>query len=66
MTIPIRPNVTMTRVKMRWENITKSAEDKRLYRGLELNNGLRVILVSDPTTDQSAASLSVNIGMFPL
>uniref|UniRef100_A0A914XIB4 Insulin-degrading enzyme n=1 Tax=Plectus sambesii TaxID=2011161 RepID=A0A914XIB4_9BILA len=49
-------------VKARYENIIKSAEDKRLYRGLELHNGLRVILVSDPTTDKSAASLDVSVG----
>ena len=49
-------------VKARHENIIKSAEDKRLYRGLELHNGLRVLLVSDPTTDKSAASMDVNVG----
>ncbi|VDN41544.1 unnamed protein product [Gongylonema pulchrum] len=32
------------------------------YRGLELANGLRVLLVSDPETDKSAASLDVNVG----
>jgi hypothetical protein len=51
-------------VKARHENIIKSAEDKRLYRGLELHNGMRVLLVSDPTTDKSAASMDVNVGQF--
>ncbi|KAK6035998.1 peptidase, M16 family, partial [Cooperia oncophora] len=32
------------------------------YRGLELTNGLRVLLVSDPTTDKSAAAMDVNVG----
>lgn len=32
------------------------------YRGLELTNGLKVLLVSDPTTDKSAAALDVNAG----
>ncbi|XP_065350054.1 insulin-degrading enzyme-like isoform X1 [Cloeon dipterum] len=44
------------------ENITKSPEDQRDYRGLILDNELRVLLISDPKTDKSAAALSVNIG----
>lgn len=51
-----------TQVKMRVEEIIKSAEDKREYRGLQLNNGMKVILISDKTTDKSAAALDVNIG----
>lgn len=46
----------------RVDNITKSAEDKRSYRGLELQNHLKVLLVSDPTTDKSAAAMDVNVG----
>ena len=42
--------------------IIKSAEDKRQYRGLELNNGLKVLLISDPTTDESSAALDVHVG----
>ncbi|ESO95121.1 hypothetical protein LOTGIDRAFT_232210 [Lottia gigantea] len=42
--------------------ISKSAEDKRLYRGLELTNGMKVLLVSDPDTDKASAALDVNIG----
>ena len=52
----------MGKVKKRYNNIIKSTEDTREYRGLELNNGMRVILVSDPSTDKSAAALCVNIG----
>ena len=33
---------TMTAVKRSYDNVEKSEEDKRLYRGLELNNGLKV------------------------
>ena len=29
-------------IKQTVDNITKSAEDKRLYRGLELDNGMKV------------------------
>jgi insulysin len=51
-------------VVRRYDNITKSAEDKRTYRGLELINGLRVLLVSDAETDKSAAAMDVNVGEF--
>jgi insulysin len=43
-------------------HIIKSPEDKREYRGLELANGIKVLLVSDPTTDKSSAALDVHIG----
>ncbi|KAL1510015.1 hypothetical protein ABEB36_004673 [Hypothenemus hampei] len=49
-------------VVRRVDNITKSKEDKRLYRGLELVNGMKVLLVSDPSTDKSAAAMDVNVG----
>jgi len=45
------------------DDIIKSAEDGRLYRGLELKNCMKVLLISDQTTDKSAASLDVHIGM---
>ncbi|XP_047668117.1 insulin-degrading enzyme isoform X1 [Tachysurus fulvidraco] len=43
-------------------DIIRSPEDKREYRGLEFNNGLKAILISDPTTDKSSAALDVHIG----
>lgn len=49
-------------VLKRVDNIIKSAGDSRSYRGLELNNHLKVLLVSDSTTDKSAAAIDVNIG----
>lgn len=49
-------------VLRRVDNIVKSAVDDRNYRGLELNNHMKVLLVSDPTTDKSAAAMDVNIG----
>ena len=51
-----------TNVLKRFDNIVKSAEDNRSYRGLEMGNRLKVLLVSDPTTDKSAAALDINIG----
>lgn len=49
-------------VLRRVDNIIKSDEDKRLYRGLVLSNNMKVLLVSDPTTDKSAAAMHVNVG----
>ncbi|XP_003701355.1 insulin degrading metalloproteinase isoform X2 [Megachile rotundata] len=49
-------------VEKKYSDITKSANDKREYRGLVLTNKMKVLLISDPTTDKSAASLSVNTG----
>lgn len=46
----------------REDNITKSANDNRLYRALELPNHMKVLLVSDPETDKSAASLNLAVG----
>ena len=43
--------------------IIKSASDLREYRGLELANKMKVMLISDPLTDKAAASMDVNIGM---
>ncbi|MCZ6471662.1 MAG: insulinase family protein, partial [Gammaproteobacteria bacterium] len=44
------------------ETIIQSPADDKSYRPLLLENGLRVILISDPETDKSAASLDINIG----
>ena len=50
------------KVKHFYNDIIKSAEDKRLYRGMELVNGMRVLLISDHTTDKSSAAMDVHIG----
>ncbi len=42
--------------------IVKSPPDSKDYRALVLDNGLKVLLVSDPATDQAAASLDVHVG----
>lgn len=47
---------------VRIDNIAKSQQDNRDYRGLQLANGLKVLLVSDPTTDKAAAALTVDVG----
>lgn len=42
--------------------VIKSPIDQKQYRYLELDNRLKVMLVSDGNTDKSAASLDINIG----
>ncbi|XP_013911111.1 PREDICTED: insulin-degrading enzyme-like [Thamnophis sirtalis] len=49
-------------IKRITNEIIKSPEDKREYRGLELANGIKAVLISDPTTDKSSATLDVHIG----
>ncbi|CAH2101006.1 unnamed protein product [Euphydryas editha] len=51
-----------TGVIKKYDDIVKSPNDKREYRGLQLANRLKVLLISDTTTDKSAAALDVNIG----
>ncbi|KAL6438860.1 hypothetical protein ACFW04_003738 [Cataglyphis niger] len=53
---------THKRVEKRYDDIIKSQNDDRLYRGLELANKMKVLLISDSTTDKSAVALDVNIG----
>jgi len=44
--------------------VTKSASDKRHYRALILENKLKVMLISDQTTDKAAGSLTVGAGTY--
>ena len=43
--------------------VIKSENDKRSYRYLVLDNGMRVLLISDPATEKSAAALDVHVGV---
>jgi len=47
---------------LRYDDLTKSPNDERLYRVITLENGLQATLVSDPETDKSAAAVSVGTG----
>ncbi len=40
----------------------KSPNDERAYRYFELPNGLQALVISDPSTDQAAASMNVSVG----
>jgi insulysin len=45
-----------------FNGITKPRWDRKRYRGLVLDNGMKVILVSDPNAHKSAAALQVDVG----
>ncbi len=42
--------------------LIKSPNDDRQYRAVTLENGLQVLLVSDPQTDKAAAAMDVAVG----
>jgi insulysin len=44
------------------DDIQKPKRDDRTYRGLELENGLKALVISDPKTDIASAALQVDIG----
>jgi len=44
-------------------DIHKSPQDDRQYRGLVLNNFMKVLLISDPTSEKGAAAMDVHIGL---
>ena len=49
-------------IKQKIYNIKKSENDQREYCFFVLNNELRILLVSDKTTEKAAASVDVHIG----
>ncbi|XP_071646735.1 insulin-degrading enzyme-like [Temnothorax longispinosus] len=49
-------------VEKRYNNIKKRRNDSCLYRGLLLTNKMKVLLISTPTADMSAAIMDVNMG----
>lgn len=44
--------------------VNKSPNDNRTYSAVTLDNGLKVLMVSDSETEKSAAALSVGVGAF--
>lgn len=65
--LPSKQNVEMSgggelTKLIRFNNVGKSQQDDRQYRGLQLENGMKVLLVSDPETEKSAAALTVDVG----
>jgi insulysin len=47
-----------------FNDIVKPIADSREFRGLELHNGMKCLLISDPKTDKSAAAADVHIGFY--
>ncbi|MDO3387660.1 insulinase family protein [Gilvimarinus sp. SDUM040013] len=45
-------------------NLVKSPKDQREYQSFWLDNGLQVVLISDPTSEVAGASLSVGVGSY--
>ncbi|MCH8529465.1 MAG: insulinase family protein [Saccharospirillum sp.] len=43
-------------------NITVSPYEERVFHAYELNNGLSVLLVSDPESEKAAAAMNVSVG----
>ena len=43
-------------------NVITSPSDDRSYLAYQLENGLQVLLISDPHTDKAAAALDVRVG----
>lgn len=42
--------------------VVKSPNDTREYRALALGNGMKVLLISDPTAEKAAAAVDINAG----
>lgn len=55
---------THKHVEKQYNDIIKSQNDDRLYRGLILANKMKVLLISDSTTDKSAVAMDVNTGNY--
>jgi insulysin len=43
-------------------DVAKSPNDRRDYRALVLENGMKVVLISDPATEKAAAAVDVDAG----
>lgn len=56
------PEVEKAKPQMRFEDIIKSQQDSKNYRGVLLENGIKVLLVSDPTTEKCAACMCIEAG----
>lgn len=55
-------SAVLTNTSALGEDIVTSPNDDAEYHALQLENGLKVLLVFDPDTDKSAASLAVHVG----
>lgn len=53
-----------SRIQVDSMELVKSPNDKRIYKVYRAENGLRILLISDPETDKAAACMAVNVGKF--
>ncbi|KAA0196062.1 putative m16 family peptidase [Fasciolopsis buskii] len=51
-----------SRIQVDSMELVKSPNDKRIYKVYRAENGLRILLISDPETDKAAACMAVNVG----
>ena len=58
------PPVAPAPVELSAIEVNKPPLDDRAYRLIELDNGLRAVLISDDDTDMAAAALDVHVGQF--
>jgi len=59
-----QPAITSNQPATATSTVVKSPIDKREYRYVMLDNGLKVLLISDPQADKSAAAMDVSAGAF--
>ncbi|XP_011637208.1 insulin-degrading enzyme-like [Pogonomyrmex barbatus] len=52
----------MKNLPHRYNYISSSENDNRLYRGIKLCNEMNVLLISDPNTDKAATSMNICVG----
>ncbi|WP_245391768.1 insulinase family protein [Salinicola aestuarinus] len=58
----IRPAADDTSMSAARDALIQSPNDSRDYRTLTLDNGLEVLLISDPEADKAAAAMDVSVG----
>ena len=64
MPTPVTETACVAGVRKMVDDIVVSANDKRKYRGLELDNGMTVLVVHDENATKAAAALDVRVGEF--
>ena len=60
----INPIPLASVVNVNTDIVRKNLLDDRIYKAITLNNGLRVLLISDSKAVRSAAALDVHVGSF--
>ena len=61
--VPVRSD-QLSDTQFRQSIVLKRPSDSREYRALRLSNMLRVLLISDKTSNRAAAALDVHVGSF--